>query len=117
MFFFFFQAEDGIRDIGVTGVQTCALPIFDPQLPQPIPQGALRRPLLPKRVRATEIRAVRSDDSSNARHVFADAARSIQNVFGILQLSRPIPQSLCSPKPPCAPLEDASRRAASPATA
>src|SRR3712207_5475358 len=28
-FFFFFQAEDGIRDIGVTGVQTCALPILD----------------------------------------------------------------------------------------
>src|SRR5438445_2647498 len=28
--FFFFQAEDGIRDIGVTGVQTCALPISDP---------------------------------------------------------------------------------------
>src|SRR3712207_4963277 len=27
-FNFFFQAEDGIRDIGVTGVQTCALPIF-----------------------------------------------------------------------------------------
>src|SRR3712207_7818880 len=27
-FFVFFQAEDGIRDIGVTGVQTCALPIF-----------------------------------------------------------------------------------------
>src|SRR5438445_3559164 len=29
--YFFFQAEDGIRDIGVTGVQTCALPIS----PQP----------------------------------------------------------------------------------
>src|SRR2546429_9475787 len=27
MFFFFFQAEDGIRDVAVTGVQTCALPI------------------------------------------------------------------------------------------
>src|SRR5690349_22456665 len=26
--FFFFQAEDGIRDLYVTGVQTCALPIF-----------------------------------------------------------------------------------------
>src|SRR2546429_533213 len=26
-FFFFFQAEDGIRDVAVTGVQTCALPI------------------------------------------------------------------------------------------
>src|SRR2546429_6400363 len=28
MTFFFFQAEDGIRDVAVTGVQTCALPIF-----------------------------------------------------------------------------------------
>src|SRR5689334_14530829 len=28
VFFFFFQAEDGIRDGTVTGVQTCALPIF-----------------------------------------------------------------------------------------
>src|SRR2546430_4420532 len=27
--FFFFQAEDGIRDLTVTGVQTCALPISD----------------------------------------------------------------------------------------
>src|SRR2546421_781708 len=33
-FFFFFQAEDGIRDLIVTGVQTCALPIF-----APIPSG------------------------------------------------------------------------------
>src|SRR5438093_13777296 len=29
-FFFFFQAEDGIRDWSVTGVQTCALPILPP---------------------------------------------------------------------------------------
>src|SRR5690349_23265181 len=28
LFFFFFQAEDGIRDLYVTGVHTCALPIF-----------------------------------------------------------------------------------------
>src|SRR5688572_32641998 len=28
--FFFFQAEDGIRDFTVTGVQTCALPILPP---------------------------------------------------------------------------------------
>src|SRR5690606_39412640 len=27
--FFFFQAEDGIRDFHVTGVQTCALPIYE----------------------------------------------------------------------------------------
>src|SRR5271169_5880990 len=31
-FCFFFQAEDGIRDATVTGVQTCALPIFVPQV-------------------------------------------------------------------------------------
>src|SRR5258706_2623447 len=28
LYFFFFQAEDGIRDWSVTGVQTCALPIY-----------------------------------------------------------------------------------------
>src|SRR5207245_2001010 len=31
-FFFFFQAEDGIRDATVTGVQTCALPIYQDNL-------------------------------------------------------------------------------------
>src|SRR5690606_40154204 len=29
---FFFQAEDGIRDFHVTGVQTCALPIYEEQV-------------------------------------------------------------------------------------
>src|SRR3712207_7362838 len=32
---FFFQAEDGIRDIGVTGVQTCALPIWSGRMIEP----------------------------------------------------------------------------------
>src|SRR5438874_13831323 len=32
-FVFFFQAEDGIRDLYVTGVQTCALPIYWVSLP------------------------------------------------------------------------------------
>src|SRR3982075_1906032 len=49
-FFFFFQAEDGIRDAPVTGVQTCALPIYplvvpyEPQLRPgaPIPAEPLR---------------------------------------------------------------------------
>src|SRR5580692_7376421 len=39
--FFFFQAEDGIRDLTVTGVQTCALPICSgrpaPRWPTPSP--------------------------------------------------------------------------------
>src|SRR3990167_10186433 len=34
--FFFFQAEDGIRDLTVTGVQTCALPISLELIYQPI---------------------------------------------------------------------------------
>src|SRR5256886_10210083 len=38
--FFFFQAEDGIRDLTVTGVQTCALPIFPAtKVTQLIPVG------------------------------------------------------------------------------
>src|SRR5690606_39821650 len=34
LLFFFFQAEDGIRDFHVTGVQTCALPIYLRALPE-----------------------------------------------------------------------------------
>src|SRR5437763_12297393 len=42
--FFFFQAEDGIRDTSVTGVQTCALPIFHRlRLDQRIEQHAVMR--------------------------------------------------------------------------
>src|SRR3989454_7419219 len=37
LFFFFFQAEDGIRDYKVTGVQTCALPISASIPPWPAP--------------------------------------------------------------------------------
>src|SRR5207249_7210060 len=37
IYFFFFQAEDGIRDRNVTGVQTCALPIC-------CPDGGVERP-------------------------------------------------------------------------
>src|SRR2546427_12943518 len=33
---FFFQAEDGIRDLTVTGVQTCALPIYPVEYPRSI---------------------------------------------------------------------------------
>src|SRR5690349_22106199 len=46
VWFFFFQAEDGIRDLYVTGVQTCALPISSPEgeglaklLPSPSGEG------------------------------------------------------------------------------
>src|SRR5437588_2774718 len=44
--FFFFQAEDGIRDHCVTGVQTCALPIFAPPEASSQTARARRRPTL-----------------------------------------------------------------------
>src|SRR2546427_4360333 len=59
--FFFFQAEDGIRDLTVTGVQTCALPIAwrsasaAPKAPLTTPRGfigasrASSRPAVPPR--------------------------------------------------------------------
>src|SRR2546429_9549775 len=47
VFFFFFQAEDGIRDVAVTGVQTCALPISLAQ--RLCPGRRCLRPALPVR--------------------------------------------------------------------
>src|SRR5205085_4135748 len=41
-FFFFFQAEDGIRDLTVTGVQTCALPISSKATGYPIARVAAK---------------------------------------------------------------------------
>src|SRR5947209_13896326 len=48
---FFFQAEDGIRDIGVTGVQTCALPIsFDPPISEAVGKQVVRIHRIGKRI-------------------------------------------------------------------
>src|SRR2546430_12708861 len=48
--FFFFQAEDGIRDLTVTGVQTCALPISGGPRERPPLAVGRRRPRGPPRV-------------------------------------------------------------------
>src|SRR5205085_4772344 len=48
MSIFFFQAEDGIRDLTMTGVQTCALPIYAPGLGR---AGRTCPPRLPRRFR------------------------------------------------------------------
>src|SRR3712207_899579 len=52
-FYFFFQAEDGIRDIGVTGVQTCALPISLRVRPDDPRDGKRVRPVSRTRGRET----------------------------------------------------------------
>src|SRR2546430_3504352 len=49
-FFFFFQAEDGIRDLTVTGVQTCALPISTGRL---IVSGVGKSGLIARKIAAT----------------------------------------------------------------
>src|SRR2546427_5369520 len=49
--FFFFQAEDGIRDLTVTGVQTCALPISSPRRTGVSRRGCGLPPTLPPRRR------------------------------------------------------------------
>src|SRR5690554_226283 len=55
---FFFQAEDGIRDADVTGVQTCALPIFRQYIADqenPNPEVRSRRPLRAAQVVVSEV--------------------------------------------------------------
>src|SRR5688572_31922446 len=50
LFFFFFQAEDGIRDLTVTGVKTCALPIFrSARIPRGNSASAVLGPMAPMR--------------------------------------------------------------------
>src|SRR5215471_3150729 len=60
-FFFFFQAEDGIRDLYVTGVQTCALPIsagrLEALLEEPPAQGGVNADGLVERGRTAGLRA------------------------------------------------------------
>src|SRR3712207_6902543 len=57
LYFFFFQAEDGIRDIGVTGVQTCALPIYR------APKGTEKRRTKPQISRRKETIKTRAEIS------------------------------------------------------
>src|SRR2546429_2821579 len=67
VFFFFFQAEDGIRDVAVTGVQTCALPIsllgFPPGPGLPLFFFELGAPLGLSELNAHQVAAVHMDDS------------------------------------------------------
>src|SRR5258708_39228729 len=67
--FFFFQAEDGIRDDLVTGVQTCALPIFRRDgLAEALRAvgGALRRVLGDRLIEVVDGAAVRRGDRDRA---------------------------------------------------
>src|SRR5260370_40641324 len=76
-FFFFFQAEDGIRDSSVTGVQTCALPIFGTPWPAHEIKGTqLSSPPLE-----------RAMSLETARRVLTIEAQAIQDVLARLDAS------------------------------
>src|SRR2546430_12238427 len=68
--FFFFQAEDGIRDLTVTGVQTCALPIsLREQSPQQVGNSERDEKSVGHELRAEQPRDQDvPDESENARH-------------------------------------------------
>src|SRR5208337_5236913 len=57
-FIFFFQAEDGIRDTSVPGVQTCALPIWRRRPSRPVGLAADLRDALPRKTLAADADAV-----------------------------------------------------------
>src|SRR2546429_3707114 len=72
---FFFQAEDGIRDVAVTGVQTCALPISRARVRRRHP----RTPACParRRRRGTSVNSARKTAAHTARQ--ADAPQPPAN--------------------------------------
>src|SRR5437870_10243929 len=80
-FFFFFQAEDGIRDGHVTGVQTCALPIFPPARPAPVARRRAwrsRRLLRPTRAGSPRRSSPRSEERRVGKSVDLGGRRIIK---------------------------------------
>src|SRR2546422_5508730 len=79
--FFFFQAEDGIRDVAVTGVQTCALPIWLDALldrrPSELAAGQLARAPVQERIEPQQL-----CDASDARFYLWPGYRSEERRVG-----------------------------------
>src|SRR5699024_282013 len=92
--FFFFQAEDGIRDRNVTGVQTCALPIsyllYLHVLPYTFNDSSLK--ILSKLLKLYFLNAIRN--TSKSTKSFAVASISI--LFGLTKLQQCNATSRCS---------------------
>src|SRR5258707_10417255 len=77
---FFFQEKDGIRDIGVNGVQTCALPIYLHRRFEAMP--LLRRPLPAERERAVDPLAPPGGAVAHQREVRNHRQRSEERRVG-----------------------------------
>src|SRR2546429_4116101 len=79
--FFFFQAEDGIRDVAVTGVQTCALPISITRQVQRL-EAALGAELLDRSVKPPRLNSLGSKVLEQARDLLQRTERSEERRVG-----------------------------------
>src|SRR2546422_3510268 len=86
--FFFFQAEDGIRDVAVTGVQTCALPISQAALDKARAQLETATAQLKRSEALYRSQSISETEyeSSNLAHATASAA--VVNAEAGLQTAR-----------------------------
>src|SRR2546421_1537291 len=123
-FFFFFQAEDGIRDLIVTGVQTCALPIYSPANARPRPSSSssgcieARKPTRPKFTPITGTRVPRKRVSARSivpsppRTTARSAVAGSPSALGKSCFSRSSSGKTSST--PCSPASASSRPSARP---
>src|SRR6266542_6631086 len=77
--FFFFQAEDGIRDATVTGVQTCALPIL-------LRRSVKGMEVVEQRRAAREARLILGMRGGDPRDELPDAGRLLAAVLRVLHV-------------------------------
>src|SRR5690349_23548908 len=78
-FFFFFQAEDGIRDLYVTGLQTCALPIYRPERPLEVEDHQRPATSAAALVDQREVREARRADRRDARERSEEHTSELQS--------------------------------------
>src|SRR5207249_8259102 len=88
-YFFFFQAEDGIRDRNVTGVQTCALPISS-STARPAAAGSPKSPVTAIAGRRNRFTAA-SVSSASALRLRYPTATPAPACASIRAVARPIP--------------------------
>src|SRR6266498_5457308 len=86
--FFFFQAEDGIRDADVTGVQTCALPIFGAAVTAPVER---ENAAVPGEVRDLHLPVPRVDDRPRRQEEDGRLARAVDLVVELHAVALDVP--------------------------
>src|SRR2546426_12105144 len=99
LFFFFFQAEDGIRDYKVTGVQTCALPLTLPcprqfRIAWASPKDSCGFPSVSKTWKTSSPTSTKRCCTSSAVPTYCDGARVIWRGRATVKFARH--QEICA---------------------